>query len=511
MKDVIRYARRGTDYLDKLSDSITTFRAVLYALITYVLAAIALSYYAKIPFTATSIILSTIVLVGVSKISNLILSRSFKVPVNHESDLITGLILALIFTPAINVRGYLILALVALTAMFSKFVLTYNAKHIFNPAALGALTAAVIFHSNASWWVGTSYMTPLLIVGGFLIIRKMRRFIMASAFILMFFIYQMVLEPFIFGGNSSISSHTVYLSLSATPLLFFASIMLTEPLTSPSRARSGIVYAVCVALLYSTRKLHISPEQALLIGNIVSFALEPNRSLLLRLIGRRKEASGVMSYLFASSSKLNYKAGQYLEWTLPGVGVDARGNRRYLTLSSAPSEPHLMFTVKLPPKPSKFKLVLNNMKDGQQIVATRLAGDFVLPDEAHKKLVFIAGGVGITPFRSIIKQLIVEKESRDILLFYFVNHSGDIAFSSLFKVAVKNGVRTQYLTTSGKEKGYLHSYFDEKIINSFIPDYKQRTFYISGSQGFVAAARQTLLSKGISAGNITTDYFPGYN
>jgi glycine betaine catabolism B len=511
MRGPLKLIIKASDYLDRLSDSITNFRALIYTLGSYVAVATLLSVFNKIPFSPADIVLSSLLLVAVCKLSNLIFSKLLKVPVNHESDIITGLILALILSPANDLSGYLILGAAGVTAMLSKFLLTYNAKHLFNPAALGALVSAIIFNNYASWWVGSSYMTVLLLVGGFMMVRKMRRFIMVSLFILFYFVYQFVLDPILFGGLATINLNDVYIYLSATPIIFFATIMLTEPLTSPAKSRNIIAYSLIVAICYSVSQLRLSPEQALLIGNLSAFVLEPNRGLMLKFIRSRSEAAGITSYFFSSKDRLSFQAGQYLEWTLPGVGVDARGNRRYLTIASSPTEKELMVSVKLPQKPSKFKSRLSSLKLGQQIVATRLAGEFILPKSSDKKLVFIAGGIGITPFRSIIKSLVDLGQKRDISLFYFVNQSSEIAFKELLDQAINNSVKTTYVETGAKNPKSPSKRFNTEFVGRHIPDYKNRDFYISGPQGFVAGTRQTLLAVGVSPKNIKTDFFPGYN
>ena len=497
--------------MDRVSDSLTTFRAVLYTLLIYVSTAVVLSYFNKVSFSAADILLSAIWLVIVSKLLNLLFARLFNVPPNHESDIITALILTLILSPVHNLQGYLVLGACALVAMLSKYVLTYNGRHIFNPAALGAVISGVVFHNYASWWLSGTYMAPIILIGGFLIVRKMRRFSMVLIFIAGYFIYRIFLQHLLFAGTGNVSLHTLYIDAVATPLLFFTSVMLTEPLTSPTKRNNGMVYALIVAVFYSVTKLKVSPEQALLIGNAVAFIIEPNRSLLLKLVSSKSEASGIASFLFQPSKKFQFEAGQYMEWTLPGVAVDARGNRRYLTISSSPTEEDLMFTVKAPPKMSRFKKRLGELNPGQQIVATRLAGDFVLPEDHNLKLVFIAGGVGITPFRSMVKYLVDKKESRDIKLLYSVNTPEEIAFEHLFDQAKDFNIHTTYVTTKSESPKYLHGFINKDLVQNVVGDYRERSFYISGPQGFVAAVRIALLELGISPKNITTDFFPGYN
>lgn len=500
--------RRPIDLFDRALDPITTFRLLIYLLLIYLAAGGWFAHLGYLGFSAVSLLGSAVVLLVAAKLSNLALSAIFSVPANHDSDLITALILALILTPAVTANDYLFLALAAAVAMLSKFIVTLRGRHIFNPAAFGAFIAALIFNQSASWWIGNRHMAALLFIGGLLVLRKTRRFEMALifGFVYLFYIFASLhLSLSLLGGW-----HQLYLDIAATPLLFFGTVMLTEPLTSPTKQRNLLIFGVVVGIFYSFTQLHRTPEEALLIGNAAAFLLEPNRSLLLKLIGRRQEAADIFSFIFATPKKLRFEAGQYMEWTLPHTGIDARGNRRYLTIASAPTEDNIMFTVKVPPSHSKFKDSLMNLKKGEKIAATRLAGDFTLKGD-NQKVAFIAGGVGITPFRSIIQELVDKGQAHDIHLFYSVTAADEIAFEQLFSHAAPLGIKTSYITTSGKEADMLHGYLDERMIKAKLPDYQQRLFYISGPQAFVAAIRGHLLDMGVKPARITTDFFPGYN
>lgn len=498
--------RKATDIFDSVSDSITTFRTVIYMLLFYIATALVLALTGHLQFSAQSILLSVVSLVLICMVTNRAMAKLFKIPPNHDSDIITALILSLILAPAQDGRGYLILAVAGVVAVASKFVLTYHGRHVFNPAALGAVIVGFVFNNYADWWIGNSTTALILLGGGFLIVRKMRRFQMTLLFGLLYVAYLIVLQPVIYGGSTP-SFHEIYIAIVSSPLLFFVPVMLTEPITSPTRRRNIIVYSIIAATFYSIGKLHTSPEQALLIANAATFILEPNRGAVIRFIKRTKEAVGIYSYSFLKPKGLVYVAGQYMEWTLPKVGIDARGNRRYMTISSSPTEEHLMFTVKGPARASKFKQRLAKLKPGQEIAATRRAGEFTLPRDTKLKLAFIAGGVGITPFRSIVKSLADKKEKRDAVLFYSVNDASEIAFADLFNKVVA----TKYVVTKGTDPNYLHGYIDKKLISENLPDYKDRLFYISGPQAFVAAVRLALLDMGVSQSNIKTDFFPGYN
>ncbi|MDB5161439.1 MAG: oxidoreductase [Candidatus Saccharibacteria bacterium] len=506
MKQVSLQLQRLGDALDSSLDRLTTYRLVLYLLCLYLLAAVALSLGHQIGFSAVDIIGSFVWLLAISRLSNWLFAKLFKVPYNHESDLITALILSLILTPAGTLHDYLILGAAAVVAQLSKYVLSVRGRHIFNPAALGAFVSGVVFHSYASWWIGTRAVAPLLIIGAVLILRKMKRFQMAGLFILIALAY------LIFHAPAGSLSQFIQIGLLSSPLIFFASIMLTEPLTSPTKFRSSLYYAALVGILYAIIALRFSPEEALLAGNILVFILNPNRSLLLNFVRQQKEAEGIYSYHFHAPKKLNFKPGQYMEWTLPGVHLDARGNRRYLTIASSPTEESIMFTIKMPVRPSSFKSSLSKLKHGEVVLAAQLAGSFTLPKDPAAKLAFIAGGVGITPFHSMARYLIDKQEQRDINLFYFVNSPAEIAYQKAFDLAEGVGFKNYYVVRDAPENWTgLSGLASKELFRKNTPDFDKRMFYISGPQGFVAAVHQMLLELGVAPDKIITDFFPGYN
>lgn len=506
MKQISLTLARVEDSFDRALDRLTTYRLVLYLLILYMGLGVVLSFAHKVPFSPRQIIISVLWLVLVSRLANKLLAWFLKVPANQESDLITGLILALILTPLTVNSDYLVLAAAAILAMVSKYLITFKGRHILNPAAAGAFSVGIFFHSYASWWVGNRYMLPLVAIGGLLIAKKMKRLQMVMVFGAVFVAYLMANAP------AEALAHTVWTGLINGPLLFFATVMLTEPLTSPTNLDQCLVYALAVGALFSIRNFHLAPEGALLIGNGLTFLMSPNRSLKLRYVGAKEEANEIYSFMFRAPKKLAFSPGQYMEWTLPGVRLDSRGNRRYLTIASSPTEDQVAFSVRMPHQRSGYKSALASLSPGQEILAGQLAGDFTLPEDPRLKLAFIAGGIGITPFRSMVRYLLDNNDRRDTHLIYSVNEPSQLAFRDLFEKARPAGLKPHYIV-SRQVSGWqgLSGPLDRQMLENLIPDWPQRIFYISGPQGFVASVRKALLEMGVSYSKITTDFFPGYN
>jgi ferredoxin-NADP reductase len=154
------------------------------------------------------------------------------------------------------------------------------------------------------------------------------------------------------------------------------------------------------------------------------------------------------------------------------------------------------------------------MSLGQKIVAAQLSGDFTLPKNPKEKLVFIAGGIGVTPFRSMIKYLVDKNEKRDVVMFYSNRTAADIAYKDVFDEAQSRlGIKTIYTLTDKNTPSTWTGkigYVDANMVVREVPDYLSRTFYLSGPHSMVTAFEQTLKDLGVSHSQIKIDFFPGF-
>jgi ferredoxin-NADP reductase/Na+-translocating ferredoxin:NAD+ oxidoreductase RnfD subunit len=501
-----------TKFIDRFLDHLTMYRLVLYYLAGLLGAAFLLAFFGIVPHDPTAIAFSSVLILAVCWLANWAFARVFGVPANTESVYITALILALIFDPvaASNTAGVGALVFASVWAMASKFVLGYGGKHLFNPAALGAVLVAFLLDHPATWWVGGNL--PLLgfvMVGGLLVVRKIQRFDLVATFILV------NLATVV--ATSAPSEYLTALNetLLSSPLFFFAFVMLTEPLTAPTTRWPRLVFAALVGFL-SAPNVHIgtfyfTPELALVIGNLFAYAVSPKGRLVLTLERIEQASADAYDFVFSSSRKLAFQAGQYVEWTLGIPHPDNRGNRRYFTIASAPSEEAIRLGVKFYPSSSAFKRGLGAMMPGDTIYASQLAGEFTLPARRDAKLVFVAGGIGITPFRSMLQHLIDRNEARPIVVLYGNERSEDIAYRDVLDAAGSElGIRTVYAVARGAAPGQYPGYIDEKLVRQAVPDFRERTFYISGPQAMVKALRHVLRTMGVHRSRIKVDFFPGF-
>lgn len=471
-------------YIDDFLNSTTMYRLVLYILICFLIVALGFSSFSLLAFKPINLLFSAVILIAVCWITNRIFSKIFNSPTNLESVYITALILSLIITPINSFDKIPYLTATGILAISSKYILAIKKKHIFNPAALAVVLASMFLNFGASWWIGNSYMLIPVLIGGLLVIRKVRHLSMVTAFLVVYAVFT--------------GSHLIQTILES-PIFFFSFIMLTEPQTTPPRKNLQIIYGGLVGFI----SVFQAPEIALLIGNIFAYIVSPKDKLILFFKEKIKIGQDIYEYVF--NGKLKFLAGQYLEWTLGQKNTDSRGSRRYFTLASSPTEENLRLGIKFYPNGSSFKNSLFNMKKNSQIVASQLSGEFILPKDINKKLCFIAGGIGITPFRSMIKYLLDTNQKRDIILLYSNKLKSDIVYKEIFDEAFqKLGIKTIYVSTD------TQGFIDEKMIKEQVSDFKDRMFYISGPHSMVDVFEKTLRGMGLPGSQIKIDFFPGY-
>lgn len=514
--DRTRYAGKNMKRIDMLLNSITMYRLVLYILIALHAAAITLSILGVLPHNPLSILASAVFLVCVSWGMNTVFARLYNVPTNVESVHISALILSLLMTPTGNLQQFGFLFLAAILMVTSKFVFAFNGKHVFNPVAFAVYAMSVAFGHPASWWVSTAALFPFVLAGGLLILRKIRRFPMVSSFAAISI--GVVASVSALRGNDILAVLQNFIL--ETPWVFFACVMLTEPLTTPPTKGKRVFYGGLTGLAFASPMVFITtfsiqPELALLIGNIASYLLSPKGRLRLRFLEKVQLSPNLYDFMFAAHKPFSFHPGQYLEWTLKHKHPDSRGNRRFFTIASSPAEPYLRVGVRFSKTSSSYKTSLLNLRVGDEIVASAPAGDFTLPKDRRKKLVFIAGGIGITPFRSMVKHLLDTNERRSVTLLYSNGYAEDIMYSDVFESARTTlGIQTLYVLTKEQQlpkgKQYRKGHISTGMIRREVPDYAECMFYLSGTHGMVTAFQRTLTDMGVPREHIITDYFPGY-
>jgi ferredoxin-NADP reductase/Na+-translocating ferredoxin:NAD+ oxidoreductase RnfD subunit len=499
--------------IDNWLNRTTMYRLVAYYLASLIAVAALLSFARVLPYDPFALLFTTGYLIAVCWITNTLFAKAFSVPTNVESVYITALILALIISPLSGYPDLLFIGWMGVLAIASKFIIAIRGKHLFNPAAFGVAVVALTVNQTASWWIGNLPMLPFVLAGGILLVRKLRHPGMVISFLTVALLTTLIFSARD-GGNILTSFAQI---LVASPLLFFSFVILTEPLTMPPTNILQVIYAAIVGFLFSPQvhfgSLYITPELAMLMGNVFSYLVSPKQKLVLQLKAKVHLGADLWDFIFVPNQKLSYAPGQYMEWTL--AHPDPRGNRRFFTLASSPTENSLRLGVRFPPDPSSFKEAMLGMNEDTLITAAQLAGDFTLPHNRKRQIVLIAGGIGITPYRSMIKYLLDKNESHPITLFYAARTAADFVYRDVFEQArQKLGIQTVYTLT---DTNNLPPAWQGKagrisaaMIKSEVPDYSHALFYLSGPNGMVEDFERILLNMGVNPRHIKKDYFPGF-
>ena len=223
----------------------------------------------------------------------------------------------------------------------------------------------------------------------------------------------------------------------------------------------------------------------------------------LTLKERKQEVPEVESFIFEPQEPLSWKPGQFLHYVLHHEPTDSRGSDRWFTVASAPSEQHVMVTTRFSAeKSSSFKSALKALKVGELIEISDVDGDFTIEDPTAE-FVFIAGGIGVTPFRAILKEADAKGEKLRVTLLY-ANRDEHIPYQAELEGFAANNpdLKLHYILSPER--------IDEESIKKYVPDLSKPIFYVSGPEPMVEIIHTKLKGMGISADRIKGDWFPGY-
>lgn len=232
----------------------------------------------------------------------------------------------------------------------------------------------------------------------------------------------------------------------------------------------------------------------------------------LELIKKQPEAPNIISFWFKKPNAIRYNAGEYIEVSLDLEQADNRGYRRWFTLSSSPTEDRLSITTKFPPAEllhSSFKQHLAQLKIGQKVQISPPMGDFVLPHDLSQPIVFVSVGMGITPFRSMLKYIYDKKLDCNIHLVQAVRWKDELIFTDLFS-KISGLELTQIVAEPNNswkgETGRLDVARIEKLVDGF----GKKLIYFAGPEQIVEVFDAELITRGHPRHLVKTDYFPGY-
>lgn len=496
----------ATAWLDERLGRVTMYRLLTLGLTAIAAVSVILAATGTLFFAPLDILLSLAVAVVASAVSGFLIARVFRTAPHAESTLITGLILFFLFWPTSEPRYLGALALAAVIANLSKYVIAWRGRHLVNPAAAGALVIGLTGLDSSTWWIADpSLLIPVLLLAIAIVIRT-RTFALVGTFVLVAVLaigIELTSQGQSFGP-------ALWTAVTSYPVLFLGTVMLTEPLTLPPRRWQRLVEAALVGVLMavplSIGPLHRTPELALIVGNLFAFAWGQRGAIRLTLVDSTRIGPRTLELRLRADRPVRFRPGQYLELTVPHQRPDARGIRRVFSISSAPRLGELTVALTLPERPSSFKRALAALPAGARLRATGVGGDFLLPGDGRPVLL-IAGGIGVTPFAS---QIAGDSE-RDAVLVHSVSDHGDLAYSEVFRAAGSRVLVASPTPGDTLPEGYLHlgtARLTRESLLDAVPDADQRVAYVSGPPAMVDNTRALLRSAGVR--RIRTDAFSGY-
>lgn len=224
-----------------------------------------------------------------------------------------------------------------------------------------------------------------------------------------------------------------------------------------------------------------------------------------RLIGKREVAEGTMEFNLEKPRCFVYRAGQYGDLVLPGpTGANESDNKHGFSFVSAPYEDTLRMATRMRDTP--FKRAARILPEGTMVKLLALWGDFTLRRNETVPAVFIIGGIGITPVRSIIAQATHDKTAHGITLIYANRTPALAAYTDDFEQFAAENKNFTFVPVYTSTQGHVNA----DTIKQHVPNIAAPTYYLSGPEGMVKAMRSLLIRVGADEDGIRTEEFEGY-
>lgn len=484
---------------------LTRYRAVSLSLALLWLVALVLSFFGLVLPSTLELVVGTAVLLLVTVAAELLARLITSRGIGIESAVITALILSFALRLTLSVEALIGLALAGVVAVASKYLLRVNGRHIFNPAAFAVFVVLLTQTAEVAWWVAAPVLFPAVLLFALLVVARLRQWWMFLAFVLFALAATVLRELFQSAefGMAFAPLDALYFALASAPILFIGAFMMTEPATLPPRRWQRIVIASLAGILlggaFGAGVWFIGPDRSVLIANLLAlvFSLWAARRRALRATVTANSALSdrVRILSLETPCGFNFKAGQYLELEIPHTRADARGTRRELSIVSAPAElPALRIALAQHPdsegKVSSFKQRLSQYRAGDWVRLSGAWGDFTLPSDRSVPILLVAGGVGITPFVSQLRQESADRAAglapRDIVLLWAVRHREQIVFNSEDFAAARVILSAKAdLALPEQWELSLAGRLGAADLAVLVPDLHKRRAFISGSLAFV--------------------------
>jgi ferredoxin-NADP reductase len=230
---------------------------------------------------------------------------------------------------------------------------------------------------------------------------------------------------------------------------------------------------------------------------------------------REEIAEGTMALHLEKPSGFEFRPGQSIDLTLINPPEsDSQGNSRAFSIASAPCEKDLLIATRI--RDTAFKRTMQALPTGTSLKVDGPFGYFTLHRSPTRAAVFLAGGIGITPFLSMVRQAAHDQLSQQLYLFYSNRRPEDAAFLEVLAQLTKTNSRFHFIPSmSEMEKSHREwtgetGPIDQEMLNRYLPALLGPMYYVAGPPAMVAAMRQMLATAGVDEDDIRTEEFSGY-
>jgi ferredoxin-NADP reductase len=238
-------------------------------------------------------------------------------------------------------------------------------------------------------------------------------------------------------------------------------------------------------------------------------------ALTIKLKSRKEIAAGTMAFHFEKPTGFTFTPGQAGDFTLTNPPeTDAEGNKRSFSLAGAPYEPDIIIATRM--RDTAFKRSLKVVPPGTELTLDAPWGELTLHDDVTIPAVFVTGGIGITPVRSIVLQATHDKAGRKLILFYSNHRPEDAAFLDELTQAQNENPNFTLIATMTKMEESAQPWegetgiIDKVMLLRFLGDLGTPIYYISGPPEMVNAMQKMLNQAGVKSSNIRAEEFSGY-
>jgi len=234
-----------------------------------------------------------------------------------------------------------------------------------------------------------------------------------------------------------------------------------------------------------------------------------------RLLNRVEVAEGTIAFHFEKPTGFDFKPGQSADLTLPNPPeTDAEGNVRTFSIASAPFEDQLMFATRM--RDTAFKRSLKKMPLGTVVKMDSAIGSFTLHKNSAKPAVFLAGGIGVTPFSSIVRQADHDRAPHKLYLFYSNRRPEDAPFVEVLQNLEKTNPQFRFIATMTEMRRSKKTWngetgrIDQEMLSKYLNELRGPIYYVAGPPALVSGMRKMLVASGVDEDDIRSDEFSGY-